>query len=181
MIPTLYAPFQKWSENGSVIIFSDPHFNDEVCKKMDPNWPEPEEIVKRINDACMPNDTFVCLGDVGDVSYLKMIRAKYKVLLTGNHDKIADYREYFDENYTGPLFIADKILLSHEPVVGLTWCVNIHGHDHGNKYVFPPECKHVNLAANVCDFTPMNLGKEIKNGLLSGIKSLHRQAIDGRI
>ena len=151
MIPTLYAPFQKWSENGSVIIFSDPHFNDEVCKKMDPNWPEAEE------------------------------RAKYKVLLTGNHDKIADYRECFDEIYTGPLFIADKILLSHEPVVGLTWCVNIHGHDHGNKYVFPPECKHVNLAANVCDFTPMNLGKEIKNGLLSGIKSLHRQAIDGRI
>ena len=30
------------------------------------------------------------------------------------------------------MFIADKILLSHEPVYGLPWRLNIHGHEHNN-------------------------------------------------
>lgn len=37
----------------------------------------------------------------------------------------------FDEVYTGPLMISDKILLSHEPIEGLPYYMfNIHGHDH---------------------------------------------------
>lgn len=45
------------------------------------------------------------------------------------------------EIYTCPLFIADKILLSHEPVHGLTWCLNIHGHDHNNVEKYKEEFK----------------------------------------
>ena len=38
--------------------------------------------------------------------------------------------------------------------------------------------KHINLAANVCGYTPLNLGKIIKDGVLSDIDSIHRQTID---
>lgn len=76
--------------------------------------------------------TFVCLGDVGDASFVKQIRARKKILLLGNHDKKKDYKRLFDEIYDGPLLIAKKILLSHEPIYGLPWCLNIHGHDHSN-------------------------------------------------
>ena len=67
----------------------------------------------------------------------------------GNHDKKKDYKGLFDEIYDGPLLIAEKILLSHEPVYGLPWCLNIHGH-----------------------------GKLIKGGILSDISSIHRITID---
>lgn len=77
----------------------------------------------------------------------------------GNHDARGAYKDLLDEVYAGPLFIADKILLSHEPVYGLSWCLNIHGHDHNNVEKYREDCKHINLAANVCGFTPVNLGR----------------------
>ena len=40
-------------------------------------------------------------------------------------------------------------------------------------------CKHINLAANVCGYTPVNLGKIIKEGAISDIPSIHRVTIDG--
>ena len=40
--------------------------------------------------------------------------------------------------------------------------------------------KYINLAANVCGYTPFNLGKAIKDGVLADIDSIHRFAIDGR-
>ena len=76
MIQTLYKPFQHWSEMGSVYILSDLHFADADCKLMDPNWIEPEEQIKIINDMVMKNDTFICLGDVGSPEYIKDIRAR---------------------------------------------------------------------------------------------------------
>ena len=110
MILTLYEPFRHWSETGSVYILSDPHFGDSDCKLMDPGWIEPEEQVDRINALVMKNDTFVCLGDVGDAFFVKQIRARKKILLLGNHDKKKDYKGLFDEIYDGPLLIAEKIL-----------------------------------------------------------------------
>lgn len=181
MIATLYEPFRHWSEGGSVYILSDLHFDDENCKLMNPDWVSPKEQIEIINKTVMKNDTFVCLGDVGNPEYLKEIKAKKKILLTGNHDVKALYKEYFDEIYTGPIFIAEKILLSHEPIHGLSWCLNIHGHDHNQNEPYADGCKYLNLSANVCGYTPFNLGKAIKEGLLSDIPSLHRMTIDGAI
>ncbi|MEE0752514.1 metallophosphoesterase [Frisingicoccus sp.] len=178
MILTLYEPFRHWSETGSVYILSDLHFADADCKQMDPGWVEPEEQVAIINKTVMKNDTFVCLGDVGNPAYVRQIRAGKKILLLGNHDKKKDYRELFDEIYDGPLFIAEKIVLSHEPVYGLPWCLNIHGHDHHNTEAYQEGCSHLNLATNVCSYSPVNLGKLIKEGILSDIKSIHRITID---
>ena len=94
---------------------------------MDVNWIEPQEhidIIKKIVHKC---DTLIHLGDVGNPKWLEQIKA-YKVLVMGNHDQSATkFKSYFNEIYTGPLFIAEKILLSHEPIInGSTW-FNIHG------------------------------------------------------
>ena len=148
MIPTLYEPFRHWSDGGSVYILSDLHFDDEDCKFKSPDWITPEEQLSVINGIVMKNDTFICLGDVGK------------------------------PEYTGPLFIAEKILLSHEPVYGLPWCLNIHGHDHNNMEPYKEGCKHINLAANVCGYTPINLGKIIREGVLADVPSIHRMTID---
>ena len=181
MISTLYEPFRHWSEKGSVYILSDMHFDDDDCKFMDPGWITPREQIDIINKTIMKNDTFVCLGDVGRPEYIKELKVRKKILLLGNHDRRGEYSDCFDEIYAGPLFIAEKILLSHEPVYGLSWCLNIHGHDHNNMEAYKDGCKHLNLAANVCDYTPVNLGKLIKDGILSDIDSIHRVTIDHAI
>ena len=119
MIPLLYEPFRHWSEGGSIYILSDLHFDDFDCRLMDPTWITPQEQIAIINKTIMKNDTFICLGDVGKAKYVKEINARKKILILGNHDSKGACREYFDEIYTGPVFIAEKILLSHEPVYGL--------------------------------------------------------------
>lgn len=181
MIKSLYKTFQRWSEKGSVYILSDLHLGDSDCKLMDKNWISPEKQIEIINSMVHKDDTFICLGDVGNPEYAAKIKAGYKVLILGNHDKRKDYEGVFDEIYDGALFIADRILLSHEPITGLSWCLNIHGHDHSSIEAHKEGCKHINLAANVCGYTPVSLGKIIKDGVLSGIKSIHRQTIDKQI
>ena len=179
MINSLYPIFQHWSEQGSVYVISDTHFEDSDCKLMDPNWITPEEQVEIINSMVHKNDTLIHLGDVGNPEWINKLKAGHKVLIMGNHDQsIQKFKIYFDEVYEGCLFISDKILLSHEPVYGLPWCLNIHGHDHNGVEPYKEGCKHINLAANVCGYTPISLGKIIKDGVLSGIDSIHRRTID---
>lgn len=181
MIKSLYPIFRdKWSAKGGVFIFSDTHFNDNDCKLMDPNWINPDEQVRRLNRFIGKNDTLILLGDVGDVSYIKKLKAGYKVLLLGNHDRGRTYYEpYFDEVYEGPLIINEKLILSHERLE-IPGMINIHGHHHceepglklGINYVT------VNVAADVAKYEPINLGQLIKNGLLATVPSVHRLTID---
>lgn len=173
MINSLYKTFEYYSRDGSVWIISDSHLDDRDCLYMDENWPLPSRYIDNLlKYVHSPYDTLIHLGDVGDPSYFEKIPA-YKVLILGNHDKGAShYRPYFNEIYDGPLFISKKILLSHEPIYGLDFCVNIHGHNHN-----VADCNdkhHLNVCANVIGYNPINLGKYIKDGLLSGIESIHR-------
>ena len=80
MIATLYEPFRHWSEGGSVYILSDLHFDDENCKLMNPDWVSPKEQIEIINETVMKNDTFICLGDVGNPEYLKEINLIFRFL-----------------------------------------------------------------------------------------------------
>lgn len=182
MIDSLYEPFRHWSKSGSVYILSDTHFEDSDCKLMCKTWITPEEQLDILKKMCHKCDTLIHLGDVGNPEYLRHLKCK-KVLICGNHDAVGEYRDYFDEIYTGPLMISPKILLSHEPIPGLTWCVNIHGHDHSGimRYTDALGAVHLNLAANVCKYTPISLGAEIKNGLTSKTKDIHRITIDRAI
>ena len=89
---------------------------------------------------------------------------------------------HFDEIYTGPLFIADRILLSHEPIETLPgYIVNIHGHVHNGAEVKINDNNvftYLNLASDVVNFTVFNLGKFVKKGGLSNVENYHRRTID---
>lgn len=84
----------------------------------------------------------------------------------------------FDEVYEGALMIGEKILLSHEPIEGLPFVLNIHGHDHAGRYI---DDNHINMASNICEFKPLNLGKYIEKHGLADIKSIHRITIDNTV
>lgn len=174
MIPSLYDNFKHWAETGSIWLVSDTHFDDPDCALMDPTWPSPAEHIKAIKRCCGKNDTLVHLGDVGNPAYLDVLRC-HKVLIRGNHDTPkAEIDAHFDEVFDGPVLISPKIMLSHEPVSGLTWCANIHGHDHADAV---HDEYHINLAANVIGYVPVNLSGLIKGGLTSNIEDIHRQTV----
>lgn len=176
MIESLYPCFQKWSANGKVWIISDTHFDDADCKYMDPDWPQPYIHVRTIKRYMHKHDTLICLGDVGNPVYFDSMMA-YKVLITGNHDRGAShYQRHFNEVFTGPLFVGERILLSHEPIYGLNWCVNIHGHDHNGEH--RPDDFHVNLCSNIVNYLPFDLSRAIRDGMISKQYGLHRHTID---
>lgn len=241
MIKTLYKNFQHWSDTGSVYIMSDPHFGD-----IDMNWRLPyilpdnymqysrlgdaaisgviaNQLVDNINKLTHKGDTLIILGDIGDIEYVKQLKAGHKVLVKGNHDrgsnnferkittiyvpetasveeakrepdfvgfydsgisrnnlkmKLACYDNHlFDEVYSGPLFIAEKLVLSHEPLEGLEEiALNLHGHVHtieGND-----DDSHLNCVVERNSFFPINLSNIIKIGRLNKILGIHRVTID---
>lgn len=232
MIEGLYPPFQHWGASGTCHIISDTHFNDPDLIHAYADRPSAEEQVKRINAKCGRADTLIILGDVGDVSYVRQLRAKYKILIMGNHDSgasnyqrqifkklfdkgmfqkhealdemkrlhpncaysISEYwdnftdafywevsadNRLFDEVYTGVLVIGEKLMLSHEPIKGCDWCMNIHGHDHSRSH--KNDKYHFNVNADVIGYNPINFNKFMKEGHLAPIKSLHRATIDKQI
>lgn len=175
MIKSLYKEYaERWSGTGSVYIISDTHFDDSDCKLMDPNWITPQEHMEIIKQDVRKGDTLIHLGDVGNPAYLDELKC-YKVLISGNHDVLSKVASHFNEVYTGPLFIADRLILSHEPIQGLEgFAMNIHGHDHASTF----RHNHINLASNVYHFRVFNLGANIKGGLLSQVENIHRVTID---
>ena len=187
MIDSLYDKFKPWSAKGSIWIISDTHFDDADCKLMNLNWIPAQEATDILKAKAHKCDTLIHLGDVGNPAYLDQLNC-YKVLITGNHDKLSEMQGHFDEIYTGPLFIADRILLSHEPIHGLEkMALNIHGHVH-NGYTCAwydiggqNITSHINLASDVAHYQPINLGKLIKDGILRGIENYHRLTIDNAI
>ena len=181
MIDTLYSIFrEKWSNGRGCFLVSDTHFSDEDRHLMGYDITEEEQIAvlkKYVN-----GQTLIHLGDVGNPEYLKELNC-YKVLIMGNHDeRVGKFKDYFDEIYTGPLFIAEKLVLSHEPIcveAGITRnpiAFNIHGHDHSGEYY--NDDYHLNICQNVFGYEPLNLKEFIKDGILKSVKSIHREIID---
>lgn len=206
----------RWlKKNGSIYLYSDPHFSDLECYKR--RFPVTfqsgtesmheslvkhfdEEQVKYINSVCGKNDTLVILGDVGNTEYVKKLKANYKVLILGNHDKGAsNYKreihrkivvgfnlepvevvidnKLFDEVYTGFKSISDRIILSHEPFTPIPeYAFNIHGHVHDKD--LKGDEHHLNVCAEAIDYKPVNLLSLLKKGLLKDIPSIHRVTID---
>lgn len=180
MIEQLYDVFKPWSDGGSVYIISDTHFHDFDCKLMDPDWIPVEEHVETIRKRVHRNDTIIHLGDVGSLevwdSIWKPNKRPHEVLITGNHDVgVEELRKHFDEVYTGPLFVSEKLVLSHEPIQGLDWCMNVHGHDHNKRN--KGDRTHLNLASNVIGYKVVNLADLIKSGLLANVCGIHRVTI----
>ena len=182
MIKSLYPCFQHWSELGAVYLVSDTHFKDLDRKSMGYHISN-EDQWYLLNDTCHRFDTLVHLGDVGDLDYIKRLRC-HKVLIMGNHDQsIEKMEEVFDEVYSGPLWISQKLVLSHEPVYLQTYdtvqtiAFNIHGHDHNGQ----GRNFHLNICQNIFGYIPLNLNQFIKSGELKKINDIHRTTIDNAI
>lgn len=179
MIKTLYPCFQQWSENGSIYLVSDTHFNDSDRSLMGYNISESEQLYF-LKENCHKNDTLIHLGDVGNPEYIDKLKC-YKVLIMGNHDT-GKTKLHFDEVYTGPLMISNKLILSHEPIClesGVTRtpiAFNIHGHDHSGEYY--NDDYHLNITQNIWGYFPLNLKNFIESGILKRIDSVHRVTID---
>ena len=175
MIKSLYLCFQRWSEKGSIYLISDTHFYDEDREYMGYDIPESVQL-ERITSTCHKNDTLIHLGDVGSISWMNKVKA-HKVLIMGNHDQsIEKMQEVFDEVYSGPLWISQKLVLSHEPIViedtelGLPIGINIHGHDHSGANI---DNYHFNIVQNKYGYIPLNLNQFIRDGYLKKVKDIH--------
>lgn len=90
--------------------------------------------------------------------------------------KITKDNHLFDEVYEGPLFINDKVLLSHEPLKMPTCIFNIYGHDHSNW--FDNGGYGLNVCAEWINYTPVSLLSMLKNGTFSKVDNIHRITID---
>lgn len=190
MYKHLYECFKHWYRGGTIYFYSDPHFTDEEMNNLRKNYIGDEEQVKRINSVVHKNDTLIVLGDVGNTSFVSKLNG-YKVLIMGNHDKgsttykrgmvVVDSEvketdnHLFDEVYEGPLMISDKILLSHEPV-DFKYAFNIHGHDHSRWY--GKDDMHLNVCAELINYTPIMLKSIIETGKLKLVPNIHRETID---
>lgn len=85
-IAGLYKIFDHWHSENTLWVISDTHFGDADIHRGFPDRPADDELVKRINSCVGRKDVLLHLGDVGDLSYVKQLRAKYKILIMGNHD-----------------------------------------------------------------------------------------------
>lgn len=175
MISSLYKPFQHWSEKNGIHIISDLHFGeDEDLRKAYPNRPSPEEMIKNINQKVGKNGTLIICGDAGLPEYVSQLKG-YKVLIAGNHEPgLENFKDIFDEIYGGCLIIHPHIILSHEPVQ-FPYAYNIHGHNH-NGFQFLKG--HMNVCADVINYTPVNFNQFIKSGKLKECIDIHRETID---
>ena len=172
-LPGLYNCFQHWGEKDAVWVIYDTHFGDKDIQKAFPNRPSDEELIKNINQKVGKTGTLLLLGDVGDIECAKQLKG-YKVLICGNHDAGAtNYKEVFDEVYTGALIIGEKLILSHEPV-DIPWAFNLHGHDHAGA----KRKGHLNVCADVIGYIPINFNQFLKSGASSKIQTIHRETID---
>lgn len=230
MLPGIYDAFQHWGEKHQTVwIYSDPHFGDDELASNIKGRPSAEEQVKKINAKCGRRDCLIILGDVGDIEYVRQLRAEYKVLIMGNHDagstnykrqvihKMYDQDDYtkeqviaemkalypgwklsiheayefyspfkrwnvyadnklFDEVYEGALIVGEKLILSHEPITGLTWAMNLHGHIHDKRA--KTDAYHINCCSDVIGYEPINLTQKLKQGIATRVASIHRQTID---
>lgn len=71
---------------NDVYAVSDTHFGDQELRDGTPGRMTDDEIVAAINKVCGKTSALIHLGDVGDLSYVRKLRAKVKILVLGNHD-----------------------------------------------------------------------------------------------
>lgn len=113
-----------------------------------------------------------CVADVNLFDKLDEVVKKYTTV------KIEDNR-LFDEVYDGPIMINNKIMLSHEPLVLPPCFFNIHGHDHSDGFALKyGDDLHLNVCAELIDYTPISLLSMLKNGAFSKVQDIHRITID---
>ena len=174
------------TKEQNVFFTSDTHFwHENIIKFCNRPFGSIEEmnntIIENWNKVVGENDIVFHLGDFcfcGSDKFKEIIENLNGriYLILGNHDRGASYyANVFDEVYTGPVIIAEKLILSHEPI-DFPYAANIHGHDHSNRGF--KDGLHINCCAEHINLTPICLSHIVKSGLLKNTINIHREAID---
>lgn len=124
---------------------SDPHFGHKnIIKWGRPQFKTIEEhdefLVSKFEEwanKLKASDKLFILGDWGKTDFLFLMSYFhcYTILVMGNHDTHSDidkFKHYFDAVYEYPIFITDKMCVSHVPQNVFDDQINVHGHLHGN-------------------------------------------------
>ena len=114
------------------------------------------QLVKKLK----PSDEVWNLGDFGSPDYLylsDMIRniGAKSIFLYGNHDEQANlslFQQHFDEVYLYPVYLSQKLVVSHFPVAVYDDTINIHGHTHGSRL---KDLNHVCASIHVANYQPI--------------------------
>lgn len=111
-IAGLYKTFNHWHQEGTLFIYSDPHFGDAELAAGVFNRPTDEEQLAMINSKVGKNDTIIILGDCGDPSFISRIRARYKILVMGNHDagRTNYERQVITQLFSKDLYTKEQVL-----------------------------------------------------------------------
>lgn len=137
-IQGLYKIFDHWHTEGTLYIYSDPHFNDPDLKK-GIERPSADELVKLINSKCGKKDTLIILGDIVDIEPVKKLRAKRKILVMGNHDagRTNYERQIISRKFPQEIFQKDEALLEMQRVYpGCRYIISEEYDFENNNYVW---------------------------------------------
>lgn len=136
-----------------------------------------QDIILRWNYTVGKEDTVYVLGDFffgNDVKALRAITQTLhgnKILIRGNHDTLPP-KTYlhcgFYKYYDVPILTAGNLLVSHEPVPGITGdgLINIHAHTHGRSFMYRSP-KHLCVSLECTERRPISY-KEIQRTLFIG-------------
>ena len=126
------------------------------------------QALREWSGKAIAGSTLYVLGDFGNVDKLYDFfnavhdkgKAIHTVFVYGNHDKLADYDKfaaYFDEVYRHPIFLTNRLVLSHEPIWPVPgYMINVHGHLH-NAHLDSPN--HLTVSCNDIKYKPVDLNK----------------------
>ena len=101
------------------------------------------------------------LGDIGNPVYMEPINKLIKekdgrsILVMGNHDRHEDIeylKTIFDIVYPYPVYLSNKLVISHHPVNVWPGQLNVHGHLHGLKLNSP---NYICCSVNDISYNPI--------------------------
>jgi len=121
-----------------------------------------EAVISKLCRKLKPGDEVWNLGDFGipeeeyfeTVNWIKQTGAK-AYFVYGNHDAQADlpyFEKYFNQVFLYPVFLSQKLVVSHYPVAVWYDSVNVHGHLHSAKL---QDINHVCASIHVTNYQPV--------------------------
>ena len=119
-----------------------------------------EAVISNLCHKLKPGDEVWNLGDFGSLTklyttdWIKATGAK-AYFLYGNHDRQSDlsqFEHYFDQVFLYPVYLSQKLVVSHYPVAVWPDSVNVCGHLHSAKL---QDLNHVCVSIHVINYQPI--------------------------
>lgn len=119
-----------------------------------------EAVISKLCRKLKPGDEVWNLGDFGNLEYLDTVdwireTGAKTYFIYGNHDAQSDlsyFEKHFDQVFLYPVFLSQKLVVSHFPVAVYPDSINICGHLHGAKL---QDINHVCASIHVANYQPV--------------------------